>query len=415
MKFKIRKNINEASEQDNFKLYIFLNTAAEERRPLNSDDLDDFIVEEPTTEEEFFEAIEDLGIVDLEDIRTEEELINWLEGQDYGFGDPIIYKAIFKGANIYDDSDYFESIKADLESGDYEESLDEEAEEKVSLEYPNLTIQDVVVRKADTSYNPNAIEPPEDDVQDITTECILRVPKEDVIDVIIEDVIWDEDLSDEEALAKINNNFDEYFEKYKDEILEFFRADAEEKAVENYFNESLNEASYGGAYDIEDDQYFTREELNDFGYDIEDALNNTADINYHIPFNYAGCWADGNKIEIVMECDGVEEVVRFRADFRKIKYGKDLTFKYGPEVIQEFERKFRNDLPLDESLNEEAKADFEVDFYNVDDELDNDEYLTTIPVSVEEVIAKYGKSIYDKAIVGINKETIDKENGIKSD
>lgn len=119
------ESLNEASEQDNFKLYIFLNTAATERRPLQPEDIEDFIEEEPANEEEFFEAIEDLGVVDLEDIRTEEELINWLEGQDYGFGDPIIYKAIFKGATIYDDSDYFESIKADLESGDYEESLNE--------------------------------------------------------------------------------------------------------------------------------------------------------------------------------------------------------------------------------------------------------------------------------------------------
>lgn len=117
---KKNESLNEAPEQDNFKLYIFLNTAARERRPLQSEDLEDFIEEECSTEEEFFEAIEDLDVVDLEDIRTEEELTDWLEGQDYGFGDPIIYKVIFKGANIYDDSDYFESIKASLESGEYD-------------------------------------------------------------------------------------------------------------------------------------------------------------------------------------------------------------------------------------------------------------------------------------------------------
>lgn len=108
-----------------YEIHIFLNSATAERRPLSPEDVDDFIVENPSSEEEFFEILEDLGVVDLADIRTEKELIDWLEGQDYGFGDPIIYKVIFKGATIYDDSDYFEQLQQELSNFEGDFPLDE--------------------------------------------------------------------------------------------------------------------------------------------------------------------------------------------------------------------------------------------------------------------------------------------------
>lgn len=120
----------EKAVRGTYTIYIYLNEAGRERREIDSTDLKDFIVEYPQSEEEFFEIITDeLELADWEDINTEKDLTTFLENQDYSFGDPIIYKAIWKGRTIYDDSDYFEALKKGFQdslSKTYREDLDED-------------------------------------------------------------------------------------------------------------------------------------------------------------------------------------------------------------------------------------------------------------------------------------------------
>ena len=118
--------------------------------------------------------------------------------------------------------------------------------------------------------------------------------------------------------------------------------------VEN-FNESLNEASYGGAFDIEDDQYFTRDDLDEFGYAMEEALNDKTNLP---TFNYAGCWVDKNWLELDMECDGYEASWKIKIDMRKIKNPRDLFRKYGTQAFDWFEKTFTE--YLSESLTEDT-------------------------------------------------------------
>lgn len=96
-----------------------------------------------------------------------------------------------------------------------------------------------------------------------------------------------------------------------------------------FANESqLGEASYGGAYDIADDQYFTREELNEFGEDVVDNLNSLA----YSKAELESIFIENNIIEITVTWDGNEITVEQPIDMRRIRKPKDLD-KYRVRVI----------------------------------------------------------------------------------
>lgn len=82
--------------------------------------------------------------------------------------------------------------------------------------------------------------------------------------------------------------------------------------------------SYGGAFDIEDDQFFTREELDELAYAIEDALN---EIVPDTKFQFSEIYMEpGNILELTMYNTDTEEyqTVTERIDFRKIKKPSDI-------------------------------------------------------------------------------------------
>lgn len=93
-------------------------------------------------------------------------------------------------------------------------------------------------------------------------------------------------------------------------------------------NEGLNEASYGGAFDIADDQYFTKEELVEFGEDVVDNLNSLA----YSKAELESIFIENNVIEITITWDGNEITVEQPIDMRRIRTPKDLD-KYRVPVI----------------------------------------------------------------------------------
>lgn len=92
--------------------------------------------------------------------------------------------------------------------------------------------------------------------------------------------------------------------------------------------EGLKEASYGGAYDIADDQYFTKEELVEFGEDVVDNLNELGSGKVQLQSIYI----DNNVIDIIIDWDGNEVSAQQPVDMRRIRTPKDL-MKYRVPVI----------------------------------------------------------------------------------
>ena len=92
---------------------------------------------------------------------------------------------------------------------------------------------------------------------------------------------------------------------------------------------SLTEASYGGAYDIADDQYFTRDDLDNFGDVVLGHVSETFNGLYDI----GGVWFEnGNLITKIVSEDGSEYEDTTKVDMRRIRQPYHLKLVYGPEV-----------------------------------------------------------------------------------
>ena len=101
----------------------------------------------------------------------------------------------------------------------------------------------------------------------------------------------------------------------------------------------IKEAHYGGAFDIEDDQFFTRDDLDEFGYYVEEELNDS-DCSCPKEFQYAGCWIDNNIVTCAMSNGDYEHEIDFKVDMRRIRYPRDLIKRYAPGAIEEFKEAF---------------------------------------------------------------------------
>lgn len=90
------------------------------------------------------------------------------------------------------------------------------------------------------------------------------------------------------------------------------------------------EASYGGAFDIRDDQYFTRDDLNEFAYEV---INKVADLtNGDIYLDLISIYLEEDKsLEMTVEIDDEEYSYCKVIDMRKIKIPSDLNRKYADE------------------------------------------------------------------------------------
>lgn len=134
----------------------------------------------------------------------------------------------------------------------------------------------------------------------------------------------------------------------------------QEIGLNEAIEESLQESSYGGAYDIADDEYFTKEELVEFGEDAVDCMNAVS----YSKAKLESIFIENNVIEITISWDGNEVTVEQPVDMRKIRTPKDIE-KYRIPVISKMKpelKKLGFDFgphPLqDESLNE--SSDYEL-------------------------------------------------------
>lgn len=136
--------------------------------------------------------------------------------------------------------------------------------------------------------------------------------------------------------------------------------DRQRKDGKMLYMKPVNEASYGGAYDIADDQYFTKEELVEFGEDVVDNLNSLA----YSRAKLESIFIDNNVIEITITWDGNEITVEQPIDMRRIRTPKDLG-KYRVPVISKMKPKLEEvgfdfgphlgDYELSESFDTELR------------------------------------------------------------
>ena len=126
--------------------------------------------------------------------------------------------------------------------------------------------------------------------------------------------------------------------------------------LDKYLNESLTEASYGGAYDIEDDMFFTKEEIVDFVDGICTLLNDKFGYQYDIE----DVWMDTPTKLHISIYDSTHDFSidsDFRIDMRRIKRPQDLVIRYTSQVFNVFEKKFEDEYQyynFDESLTEDT-------------------------------------------------------------
>lgn len=121
--------------------------------------------------------------------------------------------------------------------------------------------------------------------------------------------------------------------------------------------ESLNEADYGGAYDIENDMFFTKEDIVEFAEEVCEYLGDIFGYQYDINNVYM----DGpRKLYInIYDNNYIEVESTFNIDMRKIRKPSDLSKVYGLNVENWFQKAFAReyrDAGLDESLNESNKS-----------------------------------------------------------
>nr|DAY85161.1 MAG TPA: hypothetical protein [Caudoviricetes sp.] len=208
--------------------------------------------------------------------------------------------------------------------------------------------------------------------------------------------------------TKIFEDFADYVNKPVEDIIDAFsdaeyrgdiripermQLDSEYRNDDIYSSSSIQARNYGGAYDVDPEQYFTREDLVEFAQDVIDYIANSQDILLDI----SELSIDGNTITLGLtnEFDngGFEDTVRFNVDMRKIRKPQDL-MKYTMPVAIQFIHAYQTAISEDidssskiessqsyldrieelmnqgldeETASREAYAEFYPDEYDVDD------------------------------------------------
>lgn len=135
----------------------------------------------------------------------------------------------------------------------------------------------------------------------------------------------------------------------------------------------LDEASYGGAFDIADDQYFTREDLDNFAEEVLNHINET----FKTQFEVASCYIDNGVLEVGVTNDEYGDYIYSeKIDMRKIKEPWHLkrayAFEFASQLINDITQS--NDGLIEAVVSSSHEFDDDVDdlSYYYDDEVFND-------------------------------------------
>lgn len=123
------------------------------------------------------------------------------------------------------------------------------------------------------------------------------------------------------------------------EALMYMSASQLSNKLTEYLIDKLNQgqsdvtsASYGGAFDIEDDQYFTKDEIVEFGNTVCNHLNET----FYDTYDVSDVYMETPKklvLTVVQKSDESEFTATIDIDMRKIKKPSDLMNRYVGDVV----------------------------------------------------------------------------------
>jgi len=123
--------------------------------------------------------------------------------------------------------------------------------------------------------------------------------------------------------------------------------------AEQDLNDGLYEGKhYGGAFDIIDTAYFTRDDLDEFSNDVIEKLSDAT--HGDIVANVVDCYLDDdiNELELTVSYSEDEHTHKEKIDMRKIKVPKDLIKAYSHKFVNEFLRYFNADIEHEEIIKE---------------------------------------------------------------
>lgn len=294
-----------------------------------------------------------------------EEFKKQLQDELYNKMIKLFYTPEWGYENIKEIDDFINPV-IDIEDYKGEYDYDIKVEFRAELNYPELqeicNVLDKVIQKYDKqSY----FEPVEGGIAD----AYLKFPKrlrEDFEDAYTEasehlmDLIYDEvsaevidyyiDNFGSSFIITYNNNLDNIRNEainlsdvltkngYKVRdwdtngnnvlILRFAKPISLNEGIKD--NESLDEASYGGAYDIEEDQYFTREDLVEFANEVIGLLSST----FKEDFDISDLYIDNNTIYLSVESPSYGASDSINIDMRTIRHPLDIMKYVKPMFIK---------------------------------------------------------------------------------
>lgn len=104
--------------------------------------------------------------------------------------------------------------------------------------------------------------------------------------------------------------------------------------------DKVTAANYGGAYDIADDEYFSKDELMEFADSLEPMIQHLADDeDPGSDVQFSGVYLDNNMLTVVFSIDGAEHEGTVRIDKRKVRRVKDL-YKYVAPLFEQIASSF---------------------------------------------------------------------------
>ena len=163
-----------------------------------------------------------------------------------------IYKDIKASVDIEDLGDETGesfSMSEDEIENELEEDVDLNYNKRITLEYPKLDVT-YAISKPSSYYDSDYGWIPDEGEEGVDTiSYSYDVKVRDAIEALGEIIGYlpeYRDMTWEDTYKLVEDNFDELFEKYEKELLEYFRKDAEEEASENYEHESPRESMKEG-------------------------------------------------------------------------------------------------------------------------------------------------------------------------
>ena len=108
-------------------------------------------------------------------------------------------------------------------------------------------------------------------------------------------------------------------------------------------NQNLNETSYGGAFDIRDTQYFTRDDLDEFANYVMEKVSYMFKFDEIPDLIDIYMDEDDQTLEMIIEVHDIEYTYTTNIDMRRIRLPKDLIDKYADEFIKYFYNEIEKD------------------------------------------------------------------------